>query len=440
MSADDRQHLLNILYISVFLVATAIGTPMMLVSVQAENMGASLLDIGLMGTAAAAVYTIMTLVAGALLDRYEKLRIYLAFNILSAGCLAYLIFAGNIEQIFISRVLIGFAGGAFWAAAGAITADLAPPDILTRSIGMYNLSWILGFVVGPLAGGWVADTYGYPTLWGILTAFMLAALAVNGYMIPKIRLESESKEIKFDFTAVSTGATWKDKLWSMTGRGEFRDGEQEDKAGLLWGFYHEESPGYGLSSVFRHFDTERANGSENRRSELEFSLARRPVESQWIILDKAKLSEEKDSSGGVSTRTRKLVNNLNANYRPDLRNQVSINHGVKYVIDHFDGAEYDGLTQFLAVEYRHDLNKEWDLGVQSAARVSSVGDSGLYSAGVSVGHSLVKNVWLSVGYNFSGFRDDDFSGADYTAQGIYLKCRAKFDQNTARQLLAWWEK
>jgi MFS family permease len=204
MSAEDRRGLLKLLYISVFLVATAIGTPMMLASVQAEEMGATLLDIGLMGTAAAAVYTIMTLVAGALLDRFEKLRIYLAFNILSAGCLVYLVFAGNIEQLFISRVFIGFAGGAFWAAAGAITADLAPPDILTRSIGMYNLSWILGFVVGPLAGGWVADSFGYPFLWGILTVFMLAALAVNGYMIPKIRLESDSKEIKFDFSAVAS--------------------------------------------------------------------------------------------------------------------------------------------------------------------------------------------------------------------------------------------
>jgi MFS family permease len=146
----------------------------------------------------------MTLVAGALLDRFEKLRLYLAFNILSTACLAYLVYATDINQLFIGRVLIGFAGGIFWAAAGAITADLAPPETLTRAIGMYNLSWILGFVIGPLAGGWVADSYGYPTLWGILTTLMLAALAVNGIMIPKIRLNSESKQIKFDFTAVAS--------------------------------------------------------------------------------------------------------------------------------------------------------------------------------------------------------------------------------------------
>ena len=204
MSGDDRRGLLRLLYLSVFLVATAIGTPMMLASVQAEELGATLFDIGLMGTAAAVVYTVMTLIAGTLLDRFEKVRLYLAFNVLSVGCLVYLVFAGDIGQIFLGRVLIGFAGGAFWAAAGAITADLAPPELLTHAIGRYNLSWILGFVIGPLAGGWVADSYGYPFLWAILTGVMLAALVVNGLMLPRIRLETEAKEIKFDFSAVSS--------------------------------------------------------------------------------------------------------------------------------------------------------------------------------------------------------------------------------------------
>jgi uncharacterized repeat protein (TIGR01451 family) len=249
-----------------------------------------------------------------------------------------------------------------------------------------------------------------------------------------------SGAITDDFTAVSAGATYKEKLWSMTGRGEYRDGEQEDKAGVLWGFYREETPGFGLASVFRFFDADRVNGSHNTKSELEFSVARRPLDSQWQILDKATFAELRDRGPAVSCRTRKLVNNLNANYLHDRRNQVSLNHGIKYVIDNFDGVEYDGISQFLAVEYRHDLNAEWDLGLHGAAHVTNVGDNARYSSGVSVGHSFARNVWLSVGYNFDGFRDDDFSGANYTAQGVYLKCRAKFDQNTARQLLAWWEK
>jgi len=51
MIGGDRRGLLKFLYLSVFLVATAIGTPMMLTPVQAEGLGATLLEIGIMGTA-----------------------------------------------------------------------------------------------------------------------------------------------------------------------------------------------------------------------------------------------------------------------------------------------------------------------------------------------------------------------------------------------------
>lgn len=204
LSDESRTGLLRLLYLSVFLVSTAIGTPMMLASVQVERLGATLLDIGLMGTASAVAYTVTTLIAGAFLDRFEKVRLYLVFNVFTTGCLTYLVFSGDVGQIFIARVLIGFAGGAFWAAAGAVTADIAPPDLLTQAIGRYNLSWILGFVLGPFAGGWVADNYGYPFLWTLLTGVMLVALIVNCVMVPKIRLETESKKIKFDISAVAS--------------------------------------------------------------------------------------------------------------------------------------------------------------------------------------------------------------------------------------------
>jgi hypothetical protein len=42
---------------------------------------------------------------------------------------------------------------------------------------------------------------------------------------------------------------------------------------------------------------------------------------------------------------------------------------------------------------------------------------------------------MSLGYNFNGFQDDDFSASEYTAQGIYIKYRMKFDQVTARNFL-----
>ena len=53
-----------------------------------------------------------------------------------------------------------------------------------------------------------------------------------------------------------------------------------------------------------------------------------------------------------------------------------------------------------------------------------------YSFGPMVGFSPVENGWITVGYNYRGFRDADFDAARYTAEGFYLQLRFKFDQNT----------
>ena len=50
---------------------------------------------------------------------------------------------------------------------------------------------------------------------------------------------------------------------------------------------------------------------------------------------------------------------------------------------------------------------------------------------------MARNVWLSVGYNFDGFEDSDFSAAGYTANGPYIRFRLKFDQDTADEIQSW---
>ncbi len=61
------------------------------------------------------------------------------------------------------------------------------------------------------------------------------------------------------------------------------------------------------------------------------------------------------------------------------------------------------------------------------------------SYGLSAGFSPVTNLWVGAGYNFAGFRDHDFSGANATAKGGHLFFRFKADQGvkdaTARSKL-----
>jgi len=60
-----------------------------------------------------------------------------------------------------------------------------------------------------------------------------------------------------------------------------------------------------------------------------------------------------------------------------------------------------------------------------------------YSLGGSIGYQAMTNTWISVGYNWFGFEDEDFTLADATAEGVYVRFRVKFDQGTAKGLFDW---
>jgi hypothetical protein len=49
---------------------------------------------------------------------------------------------------------------------------------------------------------------------------------------------------------------------------------------------------------------------------------------------------------------------------------------------------------------------------------------------VEAGYLLQQNLWLSAGFNHSGFAGDaDLAGYEYTRSGAYIRLRFKFDEN-----------
>ena len=84
----------------------------------------------------------------------------------------------------------------------------------------------------------------------------------------------------------------------------------------------------------------------------------------------------------------------------------------------------------IGTETRYDISSRWDLGAHYHLLDTPDYNLSQDSYGISSGFDLVKNLWFSVGYNWQGYHDDDFSSNGYTAQGPYVKLRFKFDQNT----------
>ncbi len=247
-------------------------------------------------------------------------------------------------------------------------------------------------------------------------------------------LATSSSVVSGNSTALSAGLAYSEKKWSANSRLEVSSGA-DSNTNLLLGAQRSLDNGLMIATGLSHRRAE--TGTTNTRNTLaRLSLARRPLSSDWSWLNRLDFIDESTSStsaGGSNIRVKKWVNSTHLNWSPSRHTQWSFQYAGKYVLDTLDGTAYRGYTDLMGAEVHRDLTgdlRSWDVGAH-AARLHSYGSpSDQLSAGVSIGYKLTHNAWLSLGYNAVGFKDGDFSGANYRTKGAYLTLRIKADQDS----------
>lgn len=139
------------------------------------------------------------------------------------------------------------------------------------------------------------------------------------------------------------------------------------------------------------------------------------------------------SNGGGALRVRAHIVSAHSDWHPArpwwLTGRIAgkwqhdrfVNPGLSTVDSDFRGILLSGRAVY-------DLTENWDVGLLGSL---FSGDHGArqYALGAEVGRLLRQNLWLSLGYNLSGFDGDaDLSGYEYTQQGVFLRVRFKFDE------------
>ncbi len=176
---------------------------MVMSPVYAENQGADYMTLGVMGAFHAAGYTVMTIVTGLMMDRYEKMKLYLVFATLNIFSIGAFSLTGNIEHMIFLRGLLGLTSGTFWVSSSSITAALSEPTELTRNIGLYNLGWISGLIVGPFFGGFIGEYIGFRALFAIQSVLVLIGVGIIALkLLPHGNLHGVQGKMTIDFTAL----------------------------------------------------------------------------------------------------------------------------------------------------------------------------------------------------------------------------------------------
>lgn len=232
-----------------------------------------------------------------------------------------------------------------------------------------------------------------------------------------------------DYTATALGGAYHDGAWSANGRFELRNSTLAQQKNMKFGTQRSLDAGRSMAAGVTLMNSTGVSTQNN--ADWRVSYAHRPNDSEWVWFDRADYITQFSQTGGATAlRTKKLVNNTNANWMMNRHTQLSLQYGAKYVLDNIDGIDYKGYTDLMGAELRYDLNEDWDIGGFGSMMRSVNAGVNSYGLGGSLGYKLMENTWLAMGYNVRGMSDRDFAGAGYKNRGPFITLRMKVDQDT----------
>ena len=174
-----------------------------------------------------------------------------------------------------------------------------------------------------------------------------------------------------------------------------------------------------------------ASGGERQLVSAQSGLAYRPVETDaWNALGRIQYKRDADSTAGPGLETNESAWILSShlNVQPQRNVGVSGRYAAKWARDQANALSTRSMTQLAGARLTWDLDPSWDLGLQG---YRTWGDGAVERAlGIEVGYVLMKNFWLSLGYNLKGFSAPDLAGDAATQRGVFIRTRFKFDENS----------
>jgi large repetitive protein len=234
-------------------------------------------------------------------------------------------------------------------------------------------------------------------------------------------------------TALSGGAEFShNPLWRATSRLELRRDSEYDAVLSTVGYAHKINRDWSL--IVRNYlnwvETREGSSDNFLQDRLQVGFAFRQADTNvWSALGRYERLWERDRISVTDSRRTVDILSAHASMHPTRTLWLSGRLAAKWVDEEVDGAA-DRFDGYLAgIRVTHDLTKRWDIGFASQWLYEPRRDAVQYSLGPEVGFLMAENLWISLGYNFSGFEDRDLAAMEYTSGGAYLRFRFKFDED-----------
>ncbi len=181
---------LYVVCLTVFPFMICTGIVYSILAIYMTSLGLTKSQVGFLYTAGATAGAIGSPLWGMLADRFGRKKILT----LSMAGFAF-VFLGyaltsSYEQLFVIQIGEGLSWGAMGSAASALIADLVSAEERGKAMGIYNMTWNFGWIVGPSMGGVLSDHIGFTTTFIICTGITLTGFILAVLFIPaKVRTD-----------------------------------------------------------------------------------------------------------------------------------------------------------------------------------------------------------------------------------------------------------
>ena len=221
-------------------------------------------------------------------------------------------------------------------------------------------------------------------------------------------------------------------LWRGSARLEWRQDQNYDNWLSTVGYTAKLSRDWSFLARNQFLLNEARNSTVASRVQNRFQVggAYRQTDTNFVnALSLYEMRYEKtDPNPGYYERLSHVVS-LHADYHPSRPLWYTGRVAAKWVGEKFDGGITSSYTaMLLGGRVIYDISEKWNVGAQANIMYSPQGRSRQTAVGVEAGYLIRQNLWVTAGYNVTGFSDNELQGAGYTNRGVYVRLRFKFDE------------
>ena len=153
--------------------------------------------VGIFGTVFALIQFVTAPIQGALSDRHGR-RPVILLSCLGLGLdFIFMALATSLPWLLVGRIISGITSASF-TTANAYIADVTAPEKRAKSYGMIGAAFGLGFIVGPLLGGWLGAIDLRLPFW-FAAGLALLNFCYGWFVLPE-SLPVEKRAAKFDWS------------------------------------------------------------------------------------------------------------------------------------------------------------------------------------------------------------------------------------------------